>query len=137
MSLLTSQSASAAYASRPKDERFPSLDALVQNASEDKRLSAERTFNLKDLKAVADQDSRSVRLQSSRGQATFTHWSFGQLSRVIGAPASYLRELPIDLAAECITPDNRTTTTRRTDCVLRSTSCRVPATNRRDSHAIR
>src|SRR5439155_14156253 len=32
--------------------------------------------------------------------ATFTHWSFGQLSARAGAPADYLRSLPPTLAAQ-------------------------------------
>src|SRR5216684_132724 len=28
-----------------------------------------------------------------------THWSFGQLTTMVGAPAAYLRELPASLAA--------------------------------------
>jgi hypothetical protein len=44
----------------------------------------------------------SVALQSPHGRASFSHWSFGQLARLIGAPAGYIRELPPELAARCI-----------------------------------
>lgn len=102
MSLATAQTPHREYAARPKDERFPSLEALVQNATEDKRLSVERKFNLRDLHVTPHLESQSVQLTSPRGSAKFTHWSFGQLARTIGAPAAYLRELPVQLAADCI-----------------------------------
>lgn len=88
------------YANRPPDERFPSLDAMIANAAEDKHLSAERTYNLKDLRAVSLDNT--VKLQSPKGVANFSHWSFGQTCRMLGAPASYLRELSPNLAADCL-----------------------------------
>lgn len=100
MSLLGSQAASANYASRPADERFPSVSALVDAALAEKNLSAEKTYNLKDLRAVAD--GSEVKLASPKGTATFSHWAFGQLSRTIGAPAAYLRTLPPPIAADAI-----------------------------------
>ena len=103
--------AQAEYYRRPADERFETLDALIANARHDKEHSAERTYNLKDLRAVATVreghtaptgEVPRVVLESPRGQADFTHYSFGQLARTIGAPASYLRELPPSIAADCI-----------------------------------
>lgn len=88
------------YANRPADERFPSLDAMIHDAQEDKRLSAERSYNLKDLHAIAQDNT--VKLQSPKGTATFSHWSFNQTARMLGAPAGYLRELSPKLAADCL-----------------------------------
>lgn len=100
MSVAVIDTAFQQYANRPADERFPTLDALIHDASEDKRLSAERSYNLKDLRAtVAD---NTVKLQSPKGVATFSHWSFGQTCRMLGAPAGYLRELSPNLAADCL-----------------------------------
>ena len=106
----TIMTASREYASRPKDERFDSVQALVQNAAHDKQLSAERAYNLHDLQVVpvntADHSGQpehdSLRLQSPHGVAKFTHWSFGQTCRMLGAPASYLRELPPSIAADAL-----------------------------------
>lgn len=100
MSLLSTQSAHREYASRPADERFGSLADLIANAEADRVRSAERAYNLKDLRMVPEGDS--LRLESPKGRAKMTHWSFGQLARTIGAPAAYLRDLPPVLAAECI-----------------------------------
>ena len=101
MSLLATQSAHREYASRPADERLGSLEALVSTATDDRNRSIERTYNLKDLRAVPT-DAGSVHLASPKGEARLTHWSFGQLARTIGAPAGYLRDLPATLASDCI-----------------------------------
>lgn len=95
------------YADRPADERFPSLDAMIANALHEKNLSAERTYNLKDLRAIAVPGAdpnglQDVHLASPKGSAGLSHWAFGQLSRTVGAPAGYLRNLPAQLAADCI-----------------------------------
>jgi len=100
------------YASRPADERFESVRALVEDATHDRDLSAERSYNLKDLKIVTTQEAiavtydpyfgQSLRLQSPRGNAKFTHWSFGQACRMVGAPAGYIRTLPPAIAADAL-----------------------------------
>lgn len=102
------------YANRPKDERFPSLAALVDHGVREKNLSAERTYNLRDLQIVTKYGATSdgtgpaavagdtLRLQSPKGTAKFTPWSFGQLCRTVGAPASYVRELPPAIAADAL-----------------------------------
>ena len=99
--------AATQYANRPADERYSSLDALIQAARYDKEHSAERTYNLKDLRAVAPfapgiSTPGTLVLESPKGQASFTHYSFGQLARTIGAPAGYLRTLPPSIAADAI-----------------------------------
>jgi len=82
----------------------------------------ERYLNLTDLYAavkaraehahVRTVESRAVRVEASRDDAerlslivprpdqpiTPTHWSFGQLCSLVGAPASYMRQLPAPLA---------------------------------------
>lgn len=90
------------YAHRPADERFPSLDAMIAAAIEDKNLSVERTYNLRDLRAVPT-SAGDLRLASPKGEAFLTHWSFGQLARTVGAPGGYLRDgLSAQLAADCL-----------------------------------
>jgi hypothetical protein len=98
--MATIATAAREYATRPADERFESVSALVTDASHDKQLSVERAYNLKDLRVVPDGDS--LRLASPKGVAQFTHWSFGQACRMVGAPAAYLRELPPAIAADCL-----------------------------------
>ena len=100
MSETTIATAAREYARRPKDERFASVEALITAAQADKDNSLERTYNLRDLRAVPVDGA--VRLASPKADAALTHWSFGQLSRLVGAPAGYLRELPATLAADCL-----------------------------------
>jgi hypothetical protein len=98
--MIVISAAAQQYANRPADERFPSLDAMIANARHDKDLSVERSYNLKDLRAVASDNT--VKLQSPKGTAVFSHWAFGQTARMLGAPASYLRNLSPALAADCL-----------------------------------
>lgn len=90
--------AQAEYYKRPADERFPSVEALATHAQHEKELSAEVTYNAKDLRVV-DVDGRAM-LQSPRTIGKFTHWSFSQLCRSVGAPAGYLRTLPAENIAK-------------------------------------
>lgn len=90
------------YANRPKDERYGSVQALVDVARADREHSAEKVYNLKDLQFVAA-GSDGLQLRSPKGQASLTHWAFGQMARILGAPAGYLRTgLPADVAAQCL-----------------------------------
>ena len=54
-------------------------------------------------------ESAAIRVEASRddaerlalmlpGSDAPTHWSFGQLASLVGAPAAYLRQLPAPLA---------------------------------------
>ena len=93
------------YYKRPKDERFQSLEALVENAQEDKDNSAERNYNIRDLKAIVTESpdgGENLRVSSPTGVARFTHYSFGQTCRALKMPANYLRTLPVGLAADCM-----------------------------------
>lgn len=100
--MATIQTAFNQYATRPADERYPSVDALIHAAMHDKMLSLEKTVNLKDLKLATAQTGERTELmmQSPKGLARISHWAFGQFARTVGAPAGYLRELPPYLAAD-------------------------------------
>lgn len=91
------------YANRPADERFPSVAALVESADHQRQYSAEKNFNLRDLRAVST-DGQDLQLENraTGNRANFTHWAFGQFCRMIGAPVSYLRTIPANLAADCV-----------------------------------
>lgn len=92
--------AAAQYANRPADERFGSLEDIIAAAALDKSQSRAKDTPLKDMRAVAN---GSVYLAGPKGTpAALTHYAFGQLSRLVDAPAGYLRTLPPALAAECI-----------------------------------
>lgn len=88
------------WAERPADERFTSLQALYQAT----RAYAE---SAREREAVP---VASLRVENVEGDvqlvgrggipAKLTHWAFGQLASRVGAPASYLRELPATLACQ-------------------------------------
>lgn len=101
------------YCTRPPDERFSSPAAYLEHAQYQKAHSIEKTYNFRDLDIVATAptvdttttaspsgETPNLLIQSPKGIATFTHWSFGQVCRMLGAPASYLRTLPPHLAAD-------------------------------------
>jgi hypothetical protein len=52
------------------------------------------------------EDAESLRLALRGGIAPIVPalWSFGQLARLVGAPACYLRQLPAQLAGQCGAP---------------------------------
>jgi hypothetical protein len=93
---------SSEWFSRPADERYLSLPDLFSAVMRRTERSRTRT--------VA---SAAIRVEASRGDAELltlllpgadapvapTHWSFGQLASLVGAPAAYLRQLPAPLAA--------------------------------------
>src|SRR5690348_15751256 len=93
---------SSEWFSRPDDERYLSLSELHAAV----RARAERA-------TARTVESRAVRVEASRdvgerlalivpGRAAPvapTHWSFGQLCGLVGAPSGYLRKLPAPLAA--------------------------------------
>lgn len=92
------------YARRPADERFPDLASLVTAAQHDKNLSRERNYPIDTLSVRPADNGQTVELVNGQGQSgRFTHWSFGQLARLVGAPAGYLRDdLSPALAADCL-----------------------------------
>jgi hypothetical protein len=92
---------SSEWFSRPDDERYLSLSELYAAV----RSRAERA-------QARTMESRAVRVEASREDperlalivpgrevpVAPTHWSFGQLCSLVGAPSGYLRELPAALA---------------------------------------
>lgn len=89
------------WAFRPADERFSSLDAMLDFAHYQKAHAREQQRNLTSLQLTA-YDSDDIHLNGSSEPAALSHWSFGQLATMVRAPASYLRELPADLARDCL-----------------------------------
>lgn len=102
MSILTQ--ASRQWASRPDDERFTNLlemDAAVQAT---RSMSRERIIGSRHLQIApaAGDETKGLQVHSAKGVANLTHWSFGQLAGLAGAPAGYLRKLPAPIAADAL-----------------------------------
>lgn len=107
------------YYKRPADERFETLGAMLDSARHDKAHSVERTYNLRDLRAIPEPTSTApIQLVSPKGQAGLTHYAFGQLARTIGAPAAYLRTLPAGLVADAVNHGLQEATASGTDAKL-------------------
>lgn len=96
--------ASREWASRPDDQRFLTLADLRASVERRRQESWTATPALRDLR-VLPHEGDDLRIdvydptQGERRLLTPSNWSFNQLSQVAGAPASYLRKLPAELAA--------------------------------------
>ena len=93
---------SSEWFSRPDDERFLSLSDLQASVSSRAERSRTRTVESAAIRVEASRDDAetlTLALPGAEAPIAPTHWSFGQLSSLVGAPASYLRQLPAPLAA--------------------------------------
>jgi hypothetical protein len=92
---------SSEWFSRPADERYLSLDALHDAVARRAEHSRTRTVESRVVRIEArreDAERLTVILPDDEMPLAPTHWSFGQLCSLVGAPASYLRDLPAALA---------------------------------------
>jgi len=92
---------SSEWFSRPDDERFLSLTELFASLKGRAERSRTRTVESAAIRLIASRDdaeSLALILPGSDIPVAPTHWSFGQLASLVGAPASYLRQLPASLA---------------------------------------
>jgi len=89
------------WAIRPPDERFASLEELLNFTQKQKSVSSQVLRRMNDLKLGVTRDE-GITLNGDLSQAFLSNWAFGQLSRTIGAPASYLRTLSPYLARNCL-----------------------------------
>jgi hypothetical protein len=94
------------WSNRPADERFNSLEALHAAVCHHKAVAVEAPdTKLNTLRVIGTSRADGATLDkpllvSPNGRAaSFTHHSFGQMCRRIGAPATYLRTLPVALVA--------------------------------------
>lgn len=91
---------------RPDDAQLPNLDDLVGFKTAERERSRATVIPSRALTVqpvLDDPARRALAIVGPDGTpATPTHWSFGQLAGVVGAPAAYLRKLPSDIVADCI-----------------------------------
>lgn len=87
------------WASRPSDERFETIQDLFNTTVAYAKVSGEKELAIKNLRVEAV-DGEVQLVGKLNNPARLTHWSFGQLSARVGAPAGYLRDLPATLAAQ-------------------------------------
>lgn len=96
--------ASMEWASRPDDQRYESMDALKAAVVSRRRESWTASVPTADLRVVPV-DGKGIAVATfdqtagARRLLAPSNWAFGQLSQYAGAPASYLRTLPAELAS--------------------------------------
>src|SRR6266568_4386299 len=92
---------SSEWFSRPDDERYLSLTDLYDAVRRRADRAQARTVENRAVKVEAARDNaeRLALLVPGRDEPIApTHWSFGQLCSLVGAPSSYMRQLPAPLA---------------------------------------
>jgi hypothetical protein len=93
---------SSEWFSRPDDERYLSLTTLYEAVRARSERAVTRTVASSAIRVEAQSNDISrmtLALPGGSAPVTPTHWSFGQLASLVGAPAGYLRDLPAPLAA--------------------------------------
>jgi hypothetical protein len=92
---------SSEWFSRPDDEKFLSLTELYDSVRSRADRATTRVVESKSVRVEARSDNPerlSLIVPGDDRPVAPTNWSFGQLSSLVGAPASYLRTLPAALA---------------------------------------
>jgi len=92
---------SSEWFSRPADERYLSLGALYEAVKMRSDRAQSRTVESAAIRVEAnraDADRIELIVPGQRRPLFPTHWSYGQLCSLVGAPATYMRQLPAPLA---------------------------------------
>ncbi|MGI8397577.1 DUF932 domain-containing protein [Agrobacterium deltaense] len=93
---------SSEWFSRPDDERYLSLSDLHHAVSARTERARVRTVEAAEIRVEATRDNAerlSLIVPGGREALAPTHWSYGQLCSLVGAPATYMRQIPAPLAA--------------------------------------
>jgi hypothetical protein len=92
---------SSQWFSRPDDQRYLNLEDLyvaTRKRADGAHVRTVQSVNVRVEASRDDMESLALILPGREDPVIPTHWSFGQLSGLVGAPASYLRQLPAPLA---------------------------------------
>lgn len=92
---------SSEWFSRPDDERYLSLSDLYAAVRARADRATARTVESRAIRVEASRDDaeRLALIVPGRDEPIApTHWSFGQMCSLVGAPAGYMRQLPAPLA---------------------------------------
>ncbi|MBY5474679.1 DUF932 domain-containing protein [Rhizobium leguminosarum bv. viciae] len=93
---------SSEWFSRPDDERFLSLTELHDTVRSRADRAYARTIESAAIRVEATRDNAErleLLVPGQRQAIAPTHWSYGQLCSLVGAPSAYMRQLPAPLAA--------------------------------------
>jgi hypothetical protein len=86
------------WASRTDDQRFTSLSELRAQVAQWADESYTKEIKPGSMKVIGKEDG-NLMLAHDEGELDLTHFSFGQIARIAGAPGYYLKDLPPQLAA--------------------------------------
>ncbi|RWR26236.1 DUF932 domain-containing protein [Sinirhodobacter populi] len=92
---------SSEWFNRPDDERYLSLDDLWSSVKYRSERSRTRIVEAARIHVEASRDNAErmqIHLPMAETPLAPTHWAFGQLAAMAGAPPAYLRQLPAPLA---------------------------------------
>ena len=93
---------SSEWFSRPDDERYLSLSELYAVVRSRADRATARTVESRAIRVEASRDNAerlALIVPDREAPVAPTHWGFGQLCSLVGAPSTYLRDLPAPLAA--------------------------------------
>ena len=91
---------SSEWFSRPDDERYLNLPDLYDTVRGRAERAQARTVESKHIRVEANYDNPerlALMVPGREDPVAPTHWSFGQLCTLVGAPTSYLRQLAAPL----------------------------------------
>ena len=86
VSAVSAYTAHREWATRPPDERYASVEALLEADRTRRDRTMERDIETGDFRTDAAGDDSLVILEASGRTAALTHWSFEQLATIAGAP---------------------------------------------------
>lgn len=98
------------WASRPADQRFQTLPALLETVNKRRNLSRTQDVHIGKVEALVHNvdGKETIVLNHGIHKVEPSHWSFGQVATTVKAPASYLRTLPPALAVDNLNHGIRT-----------------------------
>ena len=90
---------SSQWFNRPDDQRFLNLTDLATHVRARSEASVQTIVDVADIRVKASMNNpEKLALEYHGLEVEPTHWAFGQLSGLAGAPAGYLRKLPSAIA---------------------------------------
>lgn len=113
------QRPNAEWRSRPRDQRFETLEQLktaVHNRRSESMMSARHLIDI-GIEQTAD-NGLLIDVEAPSGPLSFSNWSFSQLCSRAKAPAGYLASLPAPLAAENLRHSLRANNTEEKSALL-------------------
>lgn len=101
--MTTLSAASHQWATRPADQRFTSLTAMLESQQALRHNSRATIVASCRIEVIPSDDHRGITVRGPNGGlATPSHWTFGQLAALAEAPAGYLRTMPAEITADCL-----------------------------------